>query len=157
MSKSEFGSGYATCLLMFTFHEARLAGNVELYASLRAKHPEDTYLTDREAISMWADGAVDHLRDLKRPRRGISLRDWNTAKKLRDRMFDAKWGGRFAQDGPPMDYPEAATSIAIARELLTRVGSPATLRQAEAEDRARGLVPDLSGYVCEEPMERRIR
>jgi hypothetical protein len=154
--KSEFGQGYAVCLIQFLFHAPRLDEYVKDYADMRAKGVHAELFTDEHAVEMWADGAVDHLWDIRRPRRWISASSWQRAKQLRDRMGAAKWsrfeGGRFTVDDM-RDALNEARSLLIEFAFEAKQPAPETFDAAWALDESAGLKP-LRGdaATCSQPI-----
>jgi hypothetical protein len=158
---SEFGRGYAVCLRQFIWHEPRLGEYVRNYTDLRKRHPDPDLFGPERAIEMWADGAVDHLHDLVRPRRWVSKAEWTQAKALRDAMYGAKWGGRFdwggaLTEGEVRDWIEVATRLLDSYAERAGRPRPATFDAAWALDEAAGLKPERGdAATCEGPIPTR--
>ena len=131
---SEFGRGYATCLLMFAGHESRLNRDLRIY--------NESGMDESLAVEMWANGASDHLYDLitgPRMRRDIRM----VAKALASVAIECGHG----YTGKKWYASEAWAWIATAKALLVQVGDPRTLEDAMAIDRRLGLRPD-PGMDC---------
>lgn len=150
---SEFGRGYATCLIQFGFHRPRLADDVALYARMRSKHPDDGLFTPEAAAEIWANGASDHLYDLIRPRKGVTRADWLAAKRLQDRALDVGHGFRPSSASTP---EECAALLDEADRLLGLCGVN-TLDEALAWDVDHGLRPEAGQWSCKAPMPQRPR
>jgi hypothetical protein len=164
VTKSSFGQGYAVCLRQFLWHEPRLREDVDLYADMEKRHPG--MFGEKHAVEIWASGAVDHLFDLRRPRRWVTNAEWIEAKRLRDTMIGAKWGPGFRyMDGPlARAYSEAEIRalLQLADSLLDSYAKrgerrkPETFRSAWNLDIAAGLRPQ-KGYeaTCMQPIPTR--
>jgi hypothetical protein len=159
--KTEFGRGYATCLLMFAFHEPRIDEYVELNEQMLRKHPDDPHLwTEDDACETWANGASDHLYDLIRPRRGITKAEWQRAKALRDIAIAVGHGFRFTPR-PDVTGAEMHALCDEARDLVRSAAERAgiaygTYDKAWALDVGLGLRPVRGESAnCEEPIRRR--
>jgi hypothetical protein len=146
--KSEFGRGYATCLIQFAFHRARLAESIETYARMRAKYADS--FTERYAVEIWANGASDHLYDLIRPRRGLPVAAWRAARALADRVLDIGHGYRPTSASDPA---EAYRLLDETDRLLALTGAT-TLDDALAWDREHGLAPQRGQWFCSENLSR---
>jgi hypothetical protein len=148
---SEFGRGYATCLREFTFHSARLDEQLALYARMSRKEPR--LFIEGGAVELWANGASDHLAELKRPRRGVPMVEWRLAKRLADRALDIGHGFRSSSRSTEA---EVRTLLSDAERLLdclaTRGHAVATLEDAMETDRALGLLPDAGEWSCREDL-----
>lgn len=154
---SEFGRGYAVCLIQFLFHEPELQRRVDAYAALRAKGRIE-FFQETDAVEMWANGAADHLLDIVRPRRWIMRADWLTAKRLSDLIYHAgrQWRG-------DSEYTEAEMRDALvdAEHLLhvfARAAGrpvPQTFDEAWDLDLAAGFKPERGdSATCEQPINR---
>ncbi len=150
---SEFGRGYAICLLMFTFHENRLTSYLESYAKLQKEEP--SLFTEAHACQLWANGASDHLYGLVRPRKRIPRSQWRWARKIADRALDIGHGFR---PGPKATEVECRLLLVEAKKLLEDasriVGVPPVnnFQNAMLLDEALGLKPDRGTWGCEEPI-----
>lgn len=132
---SEFGRGYTVCLLQFVFHEPRLAEDVALYATMRAKEP--SLFTESGAVEIWANGASDHLYDL------VTGARVPKAQRIAAQGVAASalaCGHGFT--GDTWTEEQARKWLAMARELLRLAGEPETIEEAEAIDKALGLRPE---------------
>lgn len=132
---SDFGRGYAVCLLQFVFHEPRLAENIALYAMMRAK--ESSLFTESSAVEIWANGASDHLYDL------VTGARVPKAQRIAAQGVAASalaCGHGFT--GATWTEAQARKWLTMARELLRLAGEPATIEEAEAIDRGLGLRPE---------------
>ena len=147
---TEFGRGYATCLIQFAFHRPRLDDDVALWADMHTEHPD--LFTPRDAAETWANGSSDHLYDLLRPRHGLPASDWQAARAIRDRALDIGHGFRPSSQSDP---DECYRLLDEADRLLRAIGV-ATFDEAFAWDEAHGLRPS-KGYsaTCVELMEHR--
>src|SRR5690349_15058312 len=83
---TEFGRGYATCLVLFLGPTRRLSSDLTIYRSLRDGDGKD-YFSDARAVGMWANGAGDHLAELVMPRRGVTADEKRRAKAVSDRVW----------------------------------------------------------------------
>ncbi len=148
--RSEFGRGYATCLIQFFFHRARLDEDADRYAKLHIENPD--LFKPSDAVEIWASGASDHLYDLLHPRRGLSAEHWRLARALQDRALDIGHGYRPSSKS---DLAECYRLLGDAESLLATIGV-ATFDEAFAWDEAHGLRPS-QGYsaTCVQPMKRR--
>lgn len=151
--ESEFGSGYATCLRQFTFHRARLAERVAMYREMATKHAD---LFDAEsAAEIWANGASDHLYELRTPRRGVPTVEVREARAVQDRALDIGHGFRPSSKATPeecrslLDRAEALLDL-----LATRGHVVATLDECMATDRELGLSPLAGSWSCSEDLRR---
>lgn len=156
--KSQFGRGYATCLIQFINHAPRLAQDERLYAEMAAK-PDVPLRTDgspmfqpEDAAEIWANGAADHLVDLLHPR-GITRDDWAKAQYIRDRAWRI---GRTYYPGDNGTPDECRALLDEARKLLGHCGV-STWQGAFRWDAAHGLKPS-EGYsaTCKEPIQRAV-
>lgn len=138
---SEFGHGYATCLIQFLFHRSRLARDIGTYTS--AKIPRSM------ALEMWANGSSDHLYDLTRPPRGVSNEDWKVADQLARRALDIGHGFRESSASTP---EECEALLDTAERLLKDIGVE-TFIQAVGWDVEHGLDPDPGTWSCVEQMK----
>lgn len=147
MIRSEFGRGYATCLIQFAFHRPRLDEDEAVYAKLQDKYPEQFRPAD--AAEIWANGASDHLYDLLRPVRGISRDDWDSAKYVQRRALDIGHNFLNRRSSNPTECRHLLDAI---DRLLAAIGV-STFDEAFAWDSAHGLKPS-KGYsaTCIEPM-----
>ena len=127
---SEFGRGYATCLLQFANHRGRL-------------------ISETDSVETWANGSSDHLAELKRPRRGVGREEWRRADALATRMLNVGHGFResshsdWAEVGSLLDEADALLALLTARGHATD-----TLDEAMATDLALGLRPDRGSWAC---------
>jgi len=161
---SEFGRGYAVCLLQFLFHEPRLKEEVDLYARLRVEKytSEAPHLWEEtRAVEMWANGAADHLIDIVRPRRWITRADWARAQTLSDLVYHA---GRQWRDDRKYTAGEMRSALSEAEALLHAYSHaaqrpmPRTFQEAWDMDVAAGLKPERGrSATCEEPIPTRRR
>lgn len=148
---SEFGRGYATCLMQFANHRTRLRENVALYSKMAAKYPDDRIFQDGGA-EIWANGASDHLYELVRPpRKGLGSGDWKAARVLADRALDIGHGFRpWSKSNPD----ECAALLDETDRLLAAIGV-SDLDAALEWDRAHGLIPDKGDWSCSVDLERK--
>jgi hypothetical protein len=161
---SGFGQGYAVCLRQFLWHEPRLGDYVREYRDMGIQHPG--MFGEKRGIEMWADGAVDHLFDIRRPRRWTTNVEWKEAQLLRDTMAGAKWGPGFASKDEPLarSYSEAdmRSMLALAERLLGAYAQradrayPESFQAAWDLDEAAGLRPQRGDQAtCEGPIPTR--
>lgn len=136
MKSSEFGRGYATCLVQFWNHRSRLH---EYFGRFDA-------VTSAE---LWANGASDHLYELKRPRKGVTKAEWDEAEALQSRALNI---GHGFQGSSRSSLEECAGLIATAERLLVGI---ATLDEALAWDTAMGLRPAAGDWKCPENISRK--
>lgn len=142
---SEFGSGYATCLVQFANHRARLDGQVRLFSTMAVAHPDLPW----DAAEVWANGSSDHLYELARPD-GLPDDDWAHARTLADRMLGIGHGFPPSTKGSPA---ECASLLDTADFLLAAIGV-SSLDAALEWDRAHGLTPDAGEWSCPEDLVR---
>jgi len=64
--ESQFGKGLVICLVKFAEHFMKIQSNLDLYKQMREKNPD--LFTESYAITMWANGATDHLYDIETPK-----------------------------------------------------------------------------------------
>lgn len=145
---SEFGRGYATCLIQFVNHRARLRETEDLYRSMQVKHPD---LFSNDGAEMWANGASDHLYELVRPRHGVTAANWRAAKALQDRALDIGHGLRPSSKSDPA---ECRALLDEADRLLAVIGVVG-LDAAIEWDRAHGLAPLKGTWSCAKDLSRR--
>ena len=73
--ESEFGKGLVICLVKFAEHFMILKNSIDMYKKSningRNLHPESS------AVSMWANGATDHLYEIEVPKG----KDWDAIRK----------------------------------------------------------------------------
>lgn len=159
--KSEFGRGYAVCLLMFAFHEPRIDEYVDLNALMRSKG-EARLFSEDDACESWANGSSDHLYDLVRPKRGVTRAEWERAKALQARALDVGHGFRFTPraDATAVEMHRLCADARVLIDLAaSRLGTTGrTFEDAWALDEALGLRP-LRGNsaTCTEPIKLRKR
>jgi len=134
---SEFGRGYATCLLQFVFHEPRLTESIEK----RLTSSEDMDVT------LWANGASDHLYGLITGPR-VARADREAALKMAAEALECGHG----YTGRKWTFNEAVAWVNTARNLLWVAGDPKTLEEAMEIDRKLGLKPDEGGVSCSTPI-----
>ncbi len=150
---SEFGRGYAICLIQFIYHEPRLAEDRDLYAQMAQENPG--LFSDTDAAEIWANGSADHLFDLIRPRRWIDVAHWRQAKAFQARMLDA----RLSYRGQKYSTADMEAALAEARSLLSDFAAaahwqiPTTFDEAMTLDEAAGLRPQRGdSATCEGPI-----
>lgn len=141
---SEYGRGYATCLLQFTFHAPRLE---EFLGSAT--------LGPGEAVELWMNGASDHLAGLERPPAGISDEEWAQASALRSRALDIGHGYRAQSASTPS---EAASLLRTAADLLKKLETTSdwSLELAMRVDEMFGLAPDPGMWSCPQPLRNEL-
>jgi hypothetical protein len=139
--RSEFGTGYATCLRQFANHRVRLE------EMTKETVPEDLF----SMAALWANGASDHLFDMKTPK-SLPLVQKRAAKALREVMIDAGHGfGERTRDAKKLDMLAQLDIADKLLELIERQGHEVrTLDQCMAYDRFVGLNPDVGRISCRE-------
>ncbi len=158
---SEFGRGYAICLLMFTFHEPRLDEMLAHYRTL-SKEPSRTghvvmseVFDDAHACEIWMNGASDHLYELVRPRKRIPRDQWKRAQVVAAMALDIGHGFRRKSNENECRWLllEAKELIALASAA---VGVPPVnnFKNVTLLDEALGLKPDRGTWGCQEPLRR---
>lgn len=151
--KSEFGRGYATCLIQFTFHLPRLYEQAAYYAKRSKEDPANRgYYTPAQAAEMWMNGASDHLYELVRPR-GITKAEWAEAQSIQARALSIGHG--FGMDGQPSSDPEECASLVGRANVLLVKHNIYNFEQAMTWDGEHGLAPLEGEWACKEPMKRR--
>lgn len=143
--KSEYGSGYATCLLQFVNHGRQLNQMVEL-----TRHTNS--IAEDSVIRIWANGASDHLYGLVRPL-DLADEDWHLASSLAAAAIDLGHGrGLMWTDGRTWKMEDGWKMIQSAVILLVKLkesGREVTsLDTAMEVDQAMGLEPDRGAYAC---------
>lgn len=154
---SSFGSGYAVCLRQFLWHEPRLGEYVTEYARLAARGIRADLWTERAAVEMWANGAADHLLDLRRPKRGVADEDWRRAERLAGLLYAARMMG--LRRGAPDTEHAMRRLLEEATALLGRYAEtlgqpfPETFEAAWELDLAGGAEPERGDIAtCVEPL-----
>jgi hypothetical protein len=138
MRESEFGRGYATCLLMFTFHARRLRRkDVSIYHF--DPDPEN------RVVEMWANGATDHLYGLKVGGR-LPRKDGQVAKSMAHQALECGHG----YNKTDWTFDQAESWLGTAMGLLANIGNPQTIEEAVEIDRKLGLRPDRGKWGCSE-------
>ena len=75
---SEFGKGLVICLVKFAEHAMDFVHTLESYKSMRSiTNPR--LFSESSAVTIWANGASDHLYDIKTPKG----KEWN---EIRERV-----------------------------------------------------------------------
>jgi hypothetical protein len=148
---SEFGRGYATCLIQFSFHRPRLDDDERDYARLAKEEGNEGLFTPAFAAEIWANGASDHLYEMRRPRSGWTKRDWYAADKLAERAIDIGHGFHASGKSSPA---ECRRLLDTADQLLVNIGV-GTFEEAVIWDAFHGLAPKIGSWSCKEPMEHR--
>lgn len=165
--KSEFGRGYITCLLQFTFHEGQLDHFLRTYSKVRTKRPGDPYnteFTDARAIDMWCYAAYDHLYDLIRPRKMVSREEWRRAQAIQARVHSRRMGN-FSFGGPPaspITEEGAHGIIANAKKIVASAEGMVgfkieTVDDAMRADRMFGLHPVRGEWSCDGPADEMMK
>jgi len=145
---SEFGKGYATCLVQFANHRARLAEQIDFYARMRIKEPG--LFTESGGVELWANSASDHLYELERPISGITDEDWTDAETIQHRALDIGHGFR---ETSRSTAEECRRLLDDTDRLLVAIGV-ATLTEALAWDADHGLTPERGEWSCAANIER---
>lgn len=154
--KSQFGRGFAVCLVQFVNHAARLDEYDREYRELArtsqiTRRDGSEMWRPEDAAEMWANGAADHLIDLLHPR-GITRPDWALAQHIADRSYRI---GRTYYPGDNGTPDECRTLLDHARTLLSKIGV-SSWDQAFAWDTAHGLKPTPGDSAsCKESMTSR--
>ena len=142
--KSEFGRGYATCLRQFANHRTRLEQMTADEADPMSISPV-----------LWANGASDHLIEMKLPVTSLGRVEIDAARRMRDGMVDAGHG-RGLMGCRQVTKMEMLAQLDIADRLLEMLadrGHPVgTLEQCMATDRRLRLAPDTGRYACGEDL-----
>jgi hypothetical protein len=146
---TEFGRGYATCLFMFVMHEPMLEDD-KMITFYRERMGYTRAKADDQHVTLWANGASDHLYDLITGPRVPQLQR-KRAKAVAS--IALRCGHGFTNEVWTLD--QARFMISEARELLVLAGDPKTLDEAQEIDRRLGLRPEL-GISCAEPLTWRL-
>lgn len=142
---SEFGRGYATCLLQFSNHESRLHEYIGAYKDLK-------FIGIERTAEIWMNGASDHLYELKKPVRLVPLSEWKTAAGLQARALDIGHGFRPSSAATTDEcFQLLYTAKWLLGKLEERGLSARTLDEAFVTDRLLGLRPDSGQWDC--PMD----
>jgi hypothetical protein len=138
---SEFGKGYATCLIQFVNHRARLNESLSLYERMRRTEPD--LFRETGAVEAWANGASDHFYEIERPT-GLQDGEWSAAAEVARRALDIGHGFRPSSKSDPA---EAKSLLSEAECLLLSIGVQ-SLPEALAWDAAHGLTPEEGDWSC---------
>ena len=146
---SEFGSGFITCLLQFVYHEPRL---YEWDMRMRITGTND-------GVWLWADGAKDHLYELKKPPK-VTVADWKSACQVRDTVCGWSWSWPF-QDRAKITTTMAREMLDQAKTIIAVYGGSGLfkgdpeLKGAIAIDHKLGLkhVDTGDAATCTKPIE----
>ena len=65
--ESEFGRGLVICLVKFAEHNAKLNQTIESYKKMSESGIPGGLFNESSAITMWANGATDHLYEIECP------------------------------------------------------------------------------------------
>lgn len=133
MKESEFGRGYATCLLMFTWHAPRFKWKLKSMS---------------DEVMLWANASSDHLYELIVGGR-VPRRDGKVAREMAAQALDCGHGYGLRS----YSEEDALRWIGIAAALLTNVGNPQTIEEAMEIDRKLGLRPEQGTWGCSGPMQ----
>jgi len=144
---SDFGSGFITCLLQFTFHAPRL------YKWGHEVHFED-------GIWLWADGAKDHVMELKKPPK-VTKADWESACHVRDASYNMAWGSMTYEDRRKFTIADGQALLDEARDLVVKYGGKDLLKGDPGLEGAMSLDRDLGlkdvdpgdAATCTEPIK----
>ena len=133
VEKSEFGKGLVICIVKFAEHAMYLQHFLEMNKKIReggTTNPE--YWNDGQAISMWANGASDHLYDIEVPKG----KEWDSireqVKKLKDKGLDMGHGSGLMSD--KFTQKDADELIKLTRKIALMI------------DRKIGLKPDEGSF-----------
>lgn len=112
--ESEFGKGFIYCLINFAKHFDKAYEMIEQYQKLREEHgfKKNTY-SEEGALSLWINGASDHLYELVIPEQ-IPEELKKKVIKLQDTALDYGHGNKMLTDMSKDKYNEL-------RELLNEI------------------------------------
>lgn len=131
--KSEFGKGLTICLVKFAEHAMYLQHFLKMNEKIRESdttNPE--YWNDGQAVSMWANGATDHLYEIEVPKG----KEWDSirrkVKKLQDKGLDIGHGSGLMSDN--FSKEDAYELQKLTREIAVMI------------DKKLGLKPDEGSF-----------
>lgn len=111
---SDFGKGLCYCLGLFVAHEAKLYSLIQENRRLREMHPRDNLFTDSYAVSLWFNGAADHLFELQVDSTGAA----RTRKRLAILQLKClEWRNLFPANNQPT-IQDAEWALQEAKNLL---------------------------------------
>ena len=94
---SEFGKGFVYCLVLFAKHFDSAFERMEEYKSMG--------MSETKALSIWINGASDHLYDLIIPK-SLPLSLKKKVEKLRGEALDCGHGSKMMREIPVEKYQE---------------------------------------------------
>lgn len=152
---SEYGRGYATCLMSFAYHEPVIRRHLDLYVRMRGAGGDTRLWTDQHALELWFNAASDHLFELIRPPK-IGERDWQTASSIAERAKMIGHGFR----GVPITVAETFQMIEISGGLVNKAARQEKVQINSFDDlveldRRLGIEPIVGDLQCKDylPME----
>lgn len=95
---SEFGKGFTYNLFLFAKHWWKVHEDLEKWKEMREKNPD--LFSEKDAISLWFNGAGDHFYGLEVPPKWKNHRIGKLALKLRNKAL--KW--RMKELGDKKDF-----------------------------------------------------
>lgn len=114
---SEFGRGFVYNLILFAKHFERAESYLKNYKELSQKLPKDKNIfTDDYALSLWFNGAADHLYELEIPPQFKNKKIGKLAKWLQDNGI--KW--RWAENPTQKDFKETFEKLEELARLIDR-------------------------------------
>lgn len=85
---SEFGKGFTYCLFLFAKHWWRHMEDIKTYKTMYETPGEKGFYSERRAISMWFNGAADHLFELEVPEKYKGTEIGDLAERLQKRGLE---------------------------------------------------------------------
>jgi hypothetical protein len=131
--KAEFGKGLVICLVKFAEHAMYISHFLKMNEQMSEKDKENpSYWNEGQAVSMWANGATDHLYEIEVPKG----KEWDSirrkVKRLQNKGLDMGHGsGVFSDKFTKKDADD-----------LVRL----TIEIAMMIDRKIGLKPDSGSF-----------
>jgi len=131
--KSEFGKGLVICLVKFAEHAMYLShfikNNKRMLKEGSLLHPE--LYNEGHAVSMWANGASDHLYEIEVPKG----KEWDSirrkVKKLQNKGLDMGHGSGLMSDR--FVKKDADELIKLTREIALMIDRKLGLKPQEGE------------------------
>jgi hypothetical protein len=113
---SDFGKGFFYCLNLYGQHVMYLNHWLEIYSEMRTKNKD--LFRDESAVSIWANGAKDHLYELEVPFKYAGTEIGKLAVEIKDIIFYLDRGFLMPKD-PKM--PSSKKLVEKATKNLNRI------------------------------------
>ncbi len=105
---SEFGKGFIYNLILFAKHYDYAQDRLDKYKELHKKHPK--LFSEERALSMWINGASDHLFELEIPKRFQKIKE---IKELQDLALSYGHGALMMTGMPKDVYTKIGNLLSI--------------------------------------------